>query len=233
MNVTFPLAVCVLAASMLVPALVAPALGADDPAQGLTPAELAAKAGRILAASGTDECGYARSGDAPELMQSYQISFNYDFEGTDYPVRNWTLFRFLCFNAAYNELTAFLIADEYDEVRALPFAIPEFDVKYVNDDADGPVESITLTGFTTRNILVNSGYDPKTRTISAFAKWRGLGDASSRASWKFSNGKFVLVTYAVDATYDGAFNDVLLIDKGLPVADPRTSPLPNPVPDND
>jgi hypothetical protein len=42
------------------------------------------------------------------------------------------------------------------------------------------------------NSTVNGAYDPKTRTLSAFAKGRGIGDCGSAQTWAWTGDRFVL-----------------------------------------
>jgi hypothetical protein len=59
---------------------------------------------------------------------------------------------------------------------------------------------------------VNSFYDPATLSITTFAKWRGVADASSNALYIFRNGRFSLIKYEVDASYDEEINPETLLD---------------------
>jgi hypothetical protein len=42
------------------------------------------------------------------------------------------------------------------------------------------------------NSTVNGAYDPKTRTLSAFAQGRGIGDCGSAQTWAWTGDRFVL-----------------------------------------
>ncbi|MGZ9098711.1 MAG: DUF1176 domain-containing protein [Brevundimonas sp.] len=46
------------------------------------------------------------------------------------------------------------------------------------------------------NATINGGYSPETRTLSAFAKGRGLGDCGTRSAWIWSGRAFVLTAEA-------------------------------------
>ena len=59
---------------------------------------------------------------------------------------------------------------------------------------------------------MNSEYDEATRSITSYAKWRGLGDASSSGTWMFRDGTFTLVKYEVDASYDEEINPETVLD---------------------
>lgn len=134
----------------------------------------------------------------------------------DEPEREVRLFRFFCSMGAYNESSVYYIADDVDGTRPLQFAAPELDIRYVDNDSEGKVESIAITGFQTDDQLVNSDYDDATKTITTFAKWRGVGDASSSGTYLFRHGTFNLVQYDVDASYDGEINPETVLDYNTP-----------------
>lgn len=123
-----------------------------------------------------------------------------------------TLYQFYCGSGAYNVQTVFYLDTAFNGPMALAFATPMIDVKYENDDFDGPVESIDITGFRSMDMLTNAAFDPDTMQISDGALWRGIGDASSSGIWVFAEGEFVLKTYDVDASYDGEINPETLLD---------------------
>jgi hypothetical protein len=52
--------------------------------------------------------------------------------------------------------------------------------------------------------------------LTSWSKWRGVGDASANGTWAFKNGRFVLVKYDVDASYDGEINPQTVIDYDSP-----------------
>lgn len=147
----------------------------------------------------------------PEI---YQTTFNYGDE--DYDPRPYTLYRFHCYYGAYNEAAAYFGVDDYGEVKQIQFAVPAIDVVYENDYYEDPVEAINVVGFTTYDLIINSDVDPDTLTISSWSKWRGIGDASSVGEWVFHEGSFVLTTYDVDASYDGAINPIRIYGDGEP-----------------
>jgi hypothetical protein len=121
------------------------------------------------------------------------------------------IYRFLCGLGAYNEGHIYVMADGFGEVKVLSFATPELEIRY-EDDANEKVESINIIGFQSEQELVNSFFDPKTLSITSFAKWRGVGDASSTAHWILREGEFTLVRYDVDASYDGEMNEETILD---------------------
>ena len=142
---------------------------------------------------------------------THSIGFNYEFDEDDQPQRIVRLFRFLCYTAAYNQGHVYFLADDEGEVSPLHFARPALDIRYVGD-SDENVEAVNVNGFSTYSVLVNSDYDPETRTVSSMARWRGMGDASTAGRWIFRNGDFDLVHYTVDASYDGEMNGEVVVD---------------------
>src|SRR5690606_20469742 len=101
---------------------------------------------------------------------------------------------------------------EFEGMRPLALAEPDFDVHYENDDFEGAVEGIDVTGMTATTALVNSYFEEETGTLTSASKWRGIGDASSAGTWIFDEGQFVLVHYEVDASYDGEINPEVIVD---------------------
>ena len=149
--------------------------------------------------------------DAAE-PDDYTLKFRYSYEDPDALETETRLFRFWCRNGAYNEVHVYLFADAIGELRVLNFATPELDIRYENDDAEGKVEDIYVIGYRSAPELINSDYDEATQSIHAFAKWRGIGDASSVGKWIFRGGEFSLVRYEVDASYDEEINPQVVVD---------------------
>lgn len=171
------------------------------------------KAKAMYAAAAPESCSLSPfPGEKEEEPQSYTLAFNYQYDDADSPTREARLFRFFCFHGAYNEAHVYYFADDEGAVSLLNFARPELDIRYAGDDIDSAVETITITGFGASAELINSEYDPQTRTLNALSLWRGIGDAFSEGRWAFREGKFQLVHYAVDASYDGEQNPETLID---------------------
>ncbi|KFB10272.1 DUF1176 domain-containing protein [Nitratireductor basaltis] len=142
----------------------------------------------------------------------YTISYILPYDSADQPKREKRLFRFFCDRGAYNETHVYLAESELGGVVPLRFASPDIVVDYENGDPEGEVEEIRITGYGAQDMMVNSEFDPQEQTITTFAKWRGLGDASSSGIWLFREGEFHLVQYSVDASYDGESNPELLLD---------------------
>jgi hypothetical protein len=140
---------------------------------------------------------------AAHTPESWTLTWRPENAGTD---MSQDIYRFFCFSGAYNVNHVYYAVDEVDGVFPIPFAVPDFDIAYQEDNFESPVEAITVTGYSATHMLTNSEFDPDTGTITNLGKWRGIGDASSGGTWAFSEGKFVLKTYDVDASYDGEVN---------------------------
>lgn len=146
------------------------------------------------------------------VPEAYEIGFHYTADPEGQPERKARMFKFPCGGGAYNTDEVYYFADDDNEVVQLQFAEPELDIRYENDDTEGAVESITIIGYRTSDRLVNSQYDPATKTLTSFAKWRGVGDASSTATYIFRNGAFTLVKYDVDASYNDKIDPETVLD---------------------
>lgn len=175
------------------------------------------EAERVFAASFSNRCGGgAMEGMAAEELepQSFDIDYRYMHETADDPMRTARVFRFFCYGGAYNISHVYLMTDGENPVEPVSFAVPELDIRYENDDLEGVVEEMTQLGMITRSDLINSDYDPDTQAITSWEKWRGVGDASASGRWIFRYGAFSLVSYEVDATYDGEINPEQVIGFG-------------------
>ncbi len=188
---------------------VAPALAQDS--------SLEKRAKKLHALAGGTYCEPSEGGFVPEdaYMQwdiTYKPSWSVDAEE-----ETVTLIRIFCGAGAYNLQHAYYINREYEGLTPLSFATPNFDTRYKDpDDIDSALESVTVIGMSSTLILVNSEFDPETRTITSDAYWRGIGDASSSGLWAFKDGEFTLVRYDVDASYDGEVNPETLLDYTTP-----------------
>ncbi|MDS1134869.1 DUF1176 domain-containing protein [Nitratireductor indicus] len=170
----------------------------------------------LAAAKALFKAVYANSCTLPaedmEQPQSYAVPFNYSYDSEDTPKREARLFRFYCDRGAYNEMHVYLLANEEGGVSIVDFATPELDVQYEDGNSDGKVEDMRIIGYTAQDQLVNSDFDLDTLTITSHAKWRGVGDASSSGMWIFREGRFTLVKYEVDASYNGEIDPVTVLD---------------------
>jgi hypothetical protein len=148
---------------------------------------------------------------AAEALNSYVARFKFSYSSASEPEEERRIFRFLCGRGAYNEGHVYIMADGIGEMKALSFATPELDIRYVDAEHE-KVESMSIIGFRTEQELVNSFFDPDTLTITSYAKWRGVGDASSTGMWILRDGEFTLTRYDVDASYDGQINEETVLD---------------------
>lgn len=173
------------------------------------------KARALFEATAAETCDADGLGSEDNPPESHAIAFRYSYDAPEDPERTAYLFRFFCLRGAYNEIHVYYFADGEGAISPLHFAEPHYDVRYAGE-SDEKVEAVTVIGFTATGQLVNSGYDPEARTITAHSLWRGMGDASSSGSWAFVEGNFRLVHYEVDASYDGEINPQVLVDYPAP-----------------
>jgi Protein of unknown function (DUF1176) len=144
--------------------------------------------------------------------QVFEMKYREASDEADAPDRMLTLYQFECTRGAYNLGQVFFVRNGFDELQPLTFAEPDIHVNYENEDTEGKVLGIDVIGFNASNILINSSVDAATATIMSASKWRGVGDASSSGVWILKEGRFVLSTYEVDASYDSEINPQMLID---------------------
>lgn len=123
------------------------------------------------------------------------------------------LVQFRCLLGAYNEVAVFVLVDEAGTAAPVLFPTPEAAIVYVDPDQQTQVESIAVGGIVEQRTLVNPIFDPERQTLEAYGKWRGLGDAFEVTRWAYRDGRFEIVYYAVDATYDLEANPQVLIDE--------------------
>lgn len=168
---------------------------------------------RAFASNYGDRCDKKMPGGDPRgEPDAYTIRYKGEGAAENDPDRETRLFRFFCAMAAYNESSIYYVYDDVSGLRQLQFAAPTLDIRYENNNTEGKVESINITGFQTEDQAVNSEYDDTTKTITSFGKWRGAGDASSTGTYLFRHGTFSLVQYDVDASYDGKVNPQTILD---------------------
>lgn len=159
------------------------------------------------------ECDSFVTGDQGHIVpEIFKLSFRHDYNNA--PLSSYRLYKFPCYQGAYNESSVFFSANEYDEIRQIHFAFPQFDVTY-KDEQDETLDQIIQTGFSTYHALTNSNFDETNQTLYSHSSWRGLGDASSAGEWLFVRGKFILQTYNIDPTYDGKINPIRIYGDGI------------------
>ena len=157
-------------------------------------------------------CTGLPGGGEPPAPDSYTIPYRPSDAASDSPMQEARLLRFYCGAGAYNETHVYYLWTEPAGLGELQFATPELDIRYQDDDTDAAVDDISVIGYYADDRLVNSSFTQEDLTIASHAKWRGPGDASSSGLWLFRNGRFSLVRYEVDASYDGAVNPETVLD---------------------
>lgn len=191
-----PLAVVSLAAM--------PALAQDN--------TLEKQARKLHAMAGGEYCDVEGAYDDAEAYASWTFSYQPTWSSDAAP-EEVTLIRIFCMAGAYNITHAWYVQRANEGLTPLAFAQPVVTAKYENDDSlEGALEGVTITGMGAVTTLVNSDFDPETKTISATALWRGIGDASAMGVWSFTDGTFALARYDVDASYDEEMNPETLVD---------------------
>jgi hypothetical protein len=124
------------------------------------------------------------------------------------------LWQFICDIAAYNAQSVWFAQDEW-ALAPLAFAEPDLRVNYtIADDVDSGLKDVSIVGWRASNMLSNSAFDPATMTMTAGALWRGIGDASDSGVWRLVEGRFILIRYEADASYDGEINPTVILDIG-------------------
>lgn len=150
-------------------------------------------------------------------VQDHTIKYKEESDSDRDPDRIARLISFPCLAGAYNLTTIYYQWDELSGMRQLSFATPTMDIRYEEEgNNESAVDSIYVNGFEVADQIVNAEYDPNSHTLTSWSKWRGVGDASSNGKWTFKNGRFVLVKYDVDASYDGEINPRSVIDYDSP-----------------
>jgi Protein of unknown function (DUF1176) len=145
--------------------------------------------------------------------QVYVIKYKGKDATPDQPENKATIYAFSCMMAAYNENNVFYLDNGALGLQRVSFAAPQFDYAYADQD-NAKLKSMTFKGYTATSVLTNAEFDPKTNSISEFAKWRGVADASSSGTWVFDDGQFILKDYAIDPTYDDNQNSMTIVKGG-------------------
>ncbi|UYO00270.1 MAG: DUF1176 domain-containing protein [Devosia sp.] len=186
-----------------------PALGQD--------ASLEKRAQKLHAMSGGTYCEPVEGGYVPEdAYMAWDLTYKPSWS-EDAEEETVTVIRIFCGAGAYNIQHSYYINRSYEGLTPLSFATPSFETKYAEpDNSDSDLESLTVTGFGSTAILVNSEFDPESGTITSNSYWRGIGDASSSGTWVFKEGEFNLVKYDIDASYDGEINPETVVDYTYP-----------------
>lgn len=181
---------------------------------------------RLFTLAFTEPCNAAIDGGyGGTEPQVFDLTYKGSNDESDDPERKFRLYQFNCNGGAYNFSSVFYGWDEIDGLQ--PLSLPSPSVKPTYDEAsgeaDGKLIGLEVRGMTASFLATNAAVDPKSGTIAATAYWRGIGDASSIGVWSLADGEYRLVTYDVDASYDGDVNPVRVFDR----SEPEDIVLPN------
>ncbi len=120
-----------------------------------------------------------------------------------------------CQFGAYSQTAVYLLSDQHGAVSEILFPTPKFDVIYSGEGEAATVEKIVIYETPYRREVGNGLYDPDSRTMSERNNWRELSDAYTETRGAFKHGKFEIVYFAVDATFDGKDNSIVLIERDI------------------
>lgn len=135
--------------------------------------------------------------------------------GEETAARQALIVEFPCQIGAYSQTAVYLLSDQHGTVSEIVFPSPKFDVTYAGEGESATAEKIVVYETPYLREVVNPSYDPESRTMSERNKWRGLGDAYTETRWGFKNAKFEITYFAVDATFDGKDNPIVLIERDI------------------
>jgi len=131
----------------------------------------------------------------------YPLSYRTKGQDQDSPDYKLTLVQLACSSGAYNFNSIYLTRDADGVWELLSFAEPTLDFDYTDENFSKLKAPPKVAGFVTSAQMTNAEYDPVSKTLTAGAKWRGIGDAWSSGQWQFIEGAFVLRRYEVDPTF--------------------------------
>ena len=156
------------------------------------------------------ECEFANNDDGTPDGYNTDFHFAYRSKGQDQdsPDYKRTLVQLACSSGAYNFNSIYLMRNDDDATwELLTFAEPVADYDYADEEFSKLKAPPKISGYVTVTQMTNSEYAEDTKTISASAKWRGVGDAWSGGDWQFDDGVFVLKRYEIDPTYNAPGDD--------------------------
>ena len=131
----------------------------------------------------------------------YPLTYRTKGQDQDSPDYKLTLVELACSSGAYNFNLIYLTRDAYGVWQLLTFAEPTLDFDYADENFSRLKAPPKVAGFITSAQMTNAEYAPDSKTLTAGAKWRGIGDAWSSGQWQFIEGAFVLKKYEVDPTF--------------------------------
>lgn len=176
---------------------------------------------RLFTLAFTEPCSAAidggYGGSEPKV---FDLSYQGSYDEPDAAARKFRLYQFNCNGGAYNFSSVFYGWDELDGLQPISLPAPSIRPTYdeAAGDGDGKLTKLELTGMTASFLATNAEVDAKSGTIMATGYWRGIGDASSTGVWSLADGEYRLVTYDVDASYDGEVNPIRVFDRSEPEA---------------
>lgn len=174
---------------------------------------------RLFTLAFTEPCNAAIDGGyGGSEPQVFDLSYKGSYDEPDAAERKFRLYQFNCNGGAYNFSSVFYGWDELDGLQPISLPVPSVMPTYdeAAGDGDGKLTRLELAGMTASFLATNAEVDTKTGTITSTAYWRGIGDASSTGVWSLADGEYRLVTYDVDASYDGEVNPIRVFDRSQP-----------------
>lgn len=152
----------------------------------------------------------SRSPTSSDTVETFDLWF-----GEDTAARDALLVRVPCRQGAYNVSFVFYLADEWGAVSAVTVPSPQVEIRYRDGSDERIVEKITLREAVDAPEVVNARFDPDSRELVERDKWRARDDAYTETKWGFRNGRFELIRFAVDATFNGRDDPVVLISRDI------------------
>ncbi len=144
---------------------------------------------------------------------THAISYRDPLAEAKAPPQAVRLYKFLCVAAAYTTVHVYFTYSEIAGIQQVFFAVPNYDVECTPADAlECRIARIVVNGMATVGELPNAEFTAATLTLTSRGCWRGPCDAFAEGMWVFQGGRFVLKTYDVDATYDGAQTPQRIVD---------------------
>lgn len=182
-------------------------------AQAPDPASLEKQVKKLHAAAGGTYCQNLDELTDPESLVSWSFDYLPIWAESEDETESVVLFRVFCASGAYNMEHSYYWWREYEGLQPLAFAQPVYDLDYAEEgNNESEVLGVTVAGMAGVTSLINSDFDPETMKVTSTSFWRGVGDASSSATWILDSGQFSLLQFQVDASYDGEINPKTILD---------------------
>lgn len=146
---------------------------------------------------------YKRSACTVETEREYFENTSYRLDATT------TLLELPCSTGAYNMGTVYYIARKVGSGKAAKMRITPAPLDYDMRGAEKPGMAVQL---------VNSGFEPKTLSLSHYHKGRGIGDCGDSANWVWDGKIFRLVGLSAMSECRGSNNFLRLwvAEDGIP-----------------